>query len=55
MSQKVYVTLKIKAIFDCDSPIQDVINNLEYTIVPDSDDATLVDSEIVDFDVEDSK
>jgi hypothetical protein len=55
MSQKVYGELRIKVIFDCDSPINEVIDNLEYTIVPDVHDATLVDSKIIDFEVNDIK
>jgi hypothetical protein len=55
MSKKVYGMLKIKVVFDCDSPVNEVIENLEYSIVPDVHDATLVDSEIMEFEVTDSK
>jgi hypothetical protein len=55
---KVYGILKIKVILDLSCPLEvlkEVIDDMDYSIIPDVDHASLVDSEIVDFEVTDVK
>jgi hypothetical protein len=56
--KKVYGILKIKVILDLSCSVdvlKEVIDDMDYNLLPDVDHATLVDSEIIDFEVTDVK
>ena len=55
--RKVYVTAKIHLIFQIDDGIKigDVIDELGYNFVSRTDGADIVETEIQDYDVTDSK
>lgn len=57
MSRKVEVYVRVKLILDVDetSTVDSVLENMDYAFVPDPDEASFVDSEIVDWVVANSK
>jgi hypothetical protein len=57
MSRKVYVTVKVNVIMTVDegTEIADVINEMDYDFTPSTENATIEDTELVDFEVTDSK
>ena len=57
MSRKVYVDLKVKLLLNVDEgvEIQEVLSDMEYSFISNSDNADVVDSEIEDWEVTDSK
>ncbi len=55
---KVYLILKTKVILDLSCSLdvlKEVVEDMDYSITPDAEYATLVDSEILDFEVTDIK
>lgn len=57
MSRKVYVHVKVRLILDVDVgvDVSEVISEMDYNFIPDLSQATLVDAEILDHEVVDSK
>jgi len=57
MSRKVYVEVKVKLIIDMDEGIEvgDIVNELDYTFKDTTGTATIIDTEILDYEVTDSK
>jgi len=57
MSRKVYVTVQVGLIIDMDDDaiLSDVINELDYSFSDQTGKATIVDSNLEDYSVEDSK
>lgn len=55
MSRKVYMNLTVKVIMEIDEgkEIADIVDELNYAI--ESDDAIIHDTEIIDYDITDSK
>jgi len=58
MSRKVYVKLEVNLIMlvDDDTQVADVIDNMDYNFnASDDDNATITDSEVIDFQITDVK
>ncbi len=57
MSRKVYVTIKVNVIMTIDegTEIGDIINEMDYDFTPSTENVTIEDTELVDFEVTDSK
>jgi hypothetical protein len=57
MSRKVYVGVKVRLIINMEEgvSVDDVINEMDYKFSSNNDGADIVDSEIIDFEVTDSK
>ena len=57
MSRKVYVDVKVRLIINMEEGISvdGIINDMDYTFNSNKGNAEIVDSEIVDFEVTDSK
>lgn len=57
MSRKVEVYVRVKLVLDIDktSTVESVLENMDYAFIPDPDEASFVDSEIVDWVVTNSK
>lgn len=58
MSRKVYVKLEVNLIIlvDDDTQVADVIDNMDYNFTASYDDnATITDSEVIDFQITDVK
>jgi len=57
VSRKVYVDVKVRLIINMEEGISvdGIINDMDYTFNSNKGNAEIVDSEIVDFEVTDSK
>jgi hypothetical protein len=57
MSRKVYLELKIKVVLDVEdtATVTEVIENRDYVFIPQEDEASVVDTEIRDWKITDSK
>ncbi len=57
MDRKLYVNLTTRLIFRVDegSSITDVLENMDYSFTSDSDNADILETEILDWEVVDSK
>jgi len=57
MSRKVVIEIKVKLVLDVNSnvDVNDVIDDMEYDFTPNHDQASFVDSEILDYEVIDSR
>ncbi len=57
MSRKIYTTITTRVIFDAEEgvDISDVINEIEYDFISNHQDADVIETEIIDFDIQDSK
>lgn len=57
MSRKVYATVQVSLIIDMDDDaiLSDIINELDYNFTDKTGKATIVDSNLEDYSVEDSK
>lgn len=55
--RKVYVNMTVRAIIQVEDgvPIDDVINDTDYTIAYLGDEATVIDTELIDYEIMDSK
>ena len=56
-SRKVYLIVKTRLILDIEEgeSVSGVMENMDYGFCPDPDQATLVDEEIRDWEIQDSK
>ena len=54
--RKVYTEIKFKVVMNVDEGVEvsDVINDMDYVFTP-SDNADIVDTEMIDFEITDSK
>lgn len=55
--RKVYVEVKVKLIINMDDDVEvgDVIQEMDYNFTDQTDKADIVDTEIMDYEVQDSK
>jgi hypothetical protein len=57
MARKVYVTVKTKLIIEVEEGIEidQVISDMDYSFISNTDDADIIDTEILEHEVTDSK
>lgn len=57
MYRTVTIEVKTKLVISCDegTPISDIVNEMEYSFTGGTPGATILDTEMLDFEVTDSK